>query len=28
VRDGRIAREISGRDITESALVHAMEGTE
>jgi ABC-type sugar transport system ATPase subunit len=27
VRDGRIAREISGRDITESALVHAMEGT-
>ncbi|WP_162467115.1 sugar ABC transporter ATP-binding protein [Streptomyces cavernae] len=28
VRDGRIAREIKGRDITESALVHAMEGTE
>ncbi|WP_329281566.1 sugar ABC transporter ATP-binding protein [Streptomyces sp. NBC_01451] len=28
VRDGRTAREISGRDITESALVHAMEGTE
>jgi ribose transport system ATP-binding protein len=28
VRDGRIAREISGRDITEPALVHAMEGTE
>jgi ABC-type sugar transport system ATPase subunit len=28
VRDGRIAREISGPDITESALVHAMEGTE
>ncbi|MFF4799098.1 sugar ABC transporter ATP-binding protein [Streptomyces sp. NPDC001351] len=28
VRDGRIAREISGRDITERALVHAMEGTE
>ncbi|MGW2615665.1 sugar ABC transporter ATP-binding protein [Streptomyces sp. NPDC001500] len=28
VRDGRIAREISGRDVTESALVHAMEGTE
>ncbi|MFI7295229.1 sugar ABC transporter ATP-binding protein [Streptomyces sp. NPDC050121] len=28
VRDGRIAREISGRDITESALLHAMEGTE
>ncbi|MDW4904183.1 sugar ABC transporter ATP-binding protein [Streptomyces sp. ADMS] len=28
VRDGRIAREIGGRDITESALVHAMEGTE
>ena len=28
LRDGRIAREISGRDITESALVHAMEGTE
>lgn len=28
VRDGRIAQEISGRDITESALVHAMEGTE
>ncbi|MFF9808080.1 sugar ABC transporter ATP-binding protein [Streptomyces coeruleorubidus] len=28
VRDGRIAREIRGRDITEPALVHAMEGTE
>ncbi|MFI9753493.1 sugar ABC transporter ATP-binding protein [Streptomyces collinus] len=28
VRDGLIAREISGRDITEPALVHAMEGTE
>ncbi|WP_162931233.1 sugar ABC transporter ATP-binding protein [Streptomyces sporangiiformans] len=28
VRDGRIVREISGRDITEPALVHAMEGTE
>ncbi|WP_371573698.1 sugar ABC transporter ATP-binding protein [Streptomyces sp. NBC_01314] len=28
VRDGRIARELSGRDITEAALVHAMEGTE
>ncbi|MFF4018590.1 sugar ABC transporter ATP-binding protein [Streptomyces sp. NPDC001843] len=28
VRDGRIARDISGRDITEAALVHAMEGTE
>ncbi|MEU3341530.1 sugar ABC transporter ATP-binding protein [Streptomyces sp. NPDC006668] len=28
VRDGRIAQEITGRDITESALVHAMEGTE
>ncbi|MEW2398222.1 sugar ABC transporter ATP-binding protein [Streptomyces sp. NPDC046862] len=28
VRDGRIAREISGREVTESALVHAMEGTE
>jgi ABC-type sugar transport system ATPase subunit len=28
VRDGRIAREIGGRDVTESALVHAMEGTE
>ncbi|GAA2767102.1 sugar ABC transporter ATP-binding protein [Streptomyces paradoxus] len=28
VRDGRVAREISGRDITEPALVHAMEGTE
>ncbi|MFJ8111601.1 sugar ABC transporter ATP-binding protein [Streptomyces sp. NPDC096132] len=28
VRDGRIAREISGRDITESTLVHAMEGTD
>ncbi|MER6159693.1 sugar ABC transporter ATP-binding protein [Streptomyces sp. NPDC001868] len=28
VRDGRIAREISGQDITEPALVHAMEGTE
>ncbi|MFE7839691.1 sugar ABC transporter ATP-binding protein [Streptomyces sp. NPDC057474] len=28
VRDGRIAREISGPDITEPALVHAMEGTE
>ncbi|MFE8958413.1 sugar ABC transporter ATP-binding protein [Streptomyces iakyrus] len=28
VRDGRIAREISGRNITEPALVHAMEGTE
>ncbi|MPY61232.1 sugar ABC transporter ATP-binding protein [Streptomyces spongiae] len=28
VREGRIAREISGRDITEPALVHAMEGTE
>ncbi|MER6135522.1 sugar ABC transporter ATP-binding protein [Streptomyces sp. NPDC001815] len=28
VRDGRIAREISGRDITEPTLVHAMEGTE
>jgi ribose transport system ATP-binding protein len=27
VRDGRIAQEINGRDITESALVHAMEGT-
>lgn len=27
VRDGRIVREISGRDITEPALVHAMEGT-
>ncbi|MFD9390003.1 sugar ABC transporter ATP-binding protein [Streptomyces sp. NPDC060000] len=28
VRDGRIVREISGRDITERALLHAMEGTE
>lgn len=28
VRNGRIAREIRGRDITEPALVHAMEGTE
>jgi len=28
VRDGRIVREISGPDITEPALVHAMEGTE
>ncbi|MDQ0946346.1 ABC-type sugar transport system ATPase subunit [Streptomyces phaeochromogenes] len=28
VRNGRISREISGRDITEPALVHAMEGTE
>ncbi|MEV3913315.1 sugar ABC transporter ATP-binding protein [Streptomyces canus] len=28
VRDGRIVREISGRDITEPSLVHAMEGTE
>ncbi|MFJ9903477.1 sugar ABC transporter ATP-binding protein [Streptomyces sp. NPDC101152] len=28
VRDGLVAREISGQDITESALVHAMEGTE
>ncbi|MEU0206326.1 sugar ABC transporter ATP-binding protein [Streptomyces canus] len=28
VRDGRIVREISGQDITEPALVHAMEGTE
>lgn len=28
VRDGRIARELVGRDITEPALVHAMEGTE
>ncbi|WP_192582973.1 sugar ABC transporter ATP-binding protein [Streptomyces albicerus] len=28
VRDGRIVREIRGRDITEPALVHAMEGTE
>jgi ribose transport system ATP-binding protein len=28
VRDGRIVREISGRQITEPALVHAMEGTE
>ncbi|WP_329213017.1 sugar ABC transporter ATP-binding protein [Streptomyces sp. NBC_01485] len=28
VRDGRIVREISGRDITEPALVHAMEGTD
>ncbi|GCB43253.1 ribose ABC transport system [Streptomyces sp. NL15-2K] len=28
VRDGRIVREIGGRDITEPALVHAMEGTE
>ncbi|MER5220153.1 sugar ABC transporter ATP-binding protein [Streptomyces flaveus] len=28
VRDGRIVREISGRDVTEPALVHAMEGTE
>jgi ribose transport system ATP-binding protein len=28
VRDGRIVREISGRHITEPALVHAMEGTE
>ncbi|KUO09376.1 hypothetical protein AQJ58_25630 [Streptomyces sp. DSM 15324] len=28
VRDGRIARELSGGDITERALVHAMEGTE
>ncbi|MDH6626183.1 ABC-type sugar transport system ATPase subunit [Streptomyces sp. LBL] len=28
VRDGRIVREISGRDITERALVHATEGTE
>lgn len=28
VRDGRIAREISGREVTESALVHAMEGTD
>ncbi|WP_189941002.1 sugar ABC transporter ATP-binding protein [Streptomyces aurantiogriseus] len=27
VRDGRIAREISGGEITEPALVHAMEGT-
>ncbi|MDN0196703.1 sugar ABC transporter ATP-binding protein [Streptomyces sp. S.PNR 29] len=27
VRDGRVAEEISGRDITEPALVHAMEGT-
>ncbi|MGP4043160.1 sugar ABC transporter ATP-binding protein [Streptomyces sp. 2A115] len=28
VRNGRIVREISGRDITEPALVHAMEGTD
>ncbi|MFI7503917.1 sugar ABC transporter ATP-binding protein [Streptomyces sp. NPDC049687] len=28
VRDGRIVREISGGEITESALLHAMEGTE
>ncbi|MFI5877300.1 sugar ABC transporter ATP-binding protein [Streptomyces sp. NPDC051445] len=28
VRDGRIVREINGREITEPALVHAMEGTE
>ena len=28
VRDGRIVREIRGRDITEPALVHAMEGTD
>lgn len=28
VRDGRITRELVGRDITEPALVHAMEGTE
>lgn len=28
VRDGRIAREISGPEVTEAALVHAMEGTE
>ncbi|MEU9170296.1 sugar ABC transporter ATP-binding protein [Streptomyces sp. NPDC048420] len=28
VRDGRVVREISGQDITEPALVHAMEGTE
>lgn len=28
VREGRIVREISGRDITERALLHAMEGTE
>ncbi|WP_179382420.1 sugar ABC transporter ATP-binding protein [Streptomyces sp. SA15] len=27
VRDGRVVREIGGRDITEPALVHAMEGT-
>lgn len=27
VRDGRVVREISGRDITEPALIHAMEGT-
>ena len=27
VRDGRVVREIAGRDITEPALVHAMEGT-
>ncbi|MEU2268282.1 sugar ABC transporter ATP-binding protein [Streptomyces olindensis] len=27
VRDGRVVRELHGRDITEPALVHAMEGT-